>query len=86
MISRTRYILALILAIVVPGLGRAVTDQAEKGAFLFLVYVLLWRFNVVETWWLRWPINIALWSFFASIDVRFVVQAFKQGTKREKVT
>lgn len=74
MSSKTKFVLAIVLAIVAPGLGRAIVGKVWSGILLFLIFVLLLRLNVIRLWWLQWPINFAIWSFFASLDVGFVIR------------
>lgn len=81
MSSKTRLVLAIVLAIVAPGLGRAIVGKVWSGILLFLLFVLLLRFNVIRSWWLQWPINFVIWSFFASLDLGFVIR-FTTGKDR----
>jgi TM2 domain-containing membrane protein YozV len=77
-ISRQRLVVAIVLAIFAPGLGRVIVGKVWSGILLFLVFMLLLRINVIELWWLHWLINFTVWSFFASLDVGFVVQSIKK--------
>jgi len=79
MISKQRFILAVILAILTPGLGRMVVGKVWRGILLFLIFILLLRINVIRLWWLQWLINFAVWSFFASLDVGFVAQSIRKS-------
>lgn len=71
------YVLALVAALIVPGLGRAIAGNIAPGIVLFLLFVLLWQIGV-DPWWLNAIIKFAIWSFFASIDVGYVTKRARQ--------
>jgi len=68
-----RYILALVLALITPGLGRATAGAIGSGIILFLLLVLLWQISV-SPWWLNAIIKFSTWALFSSIDVSYVVR------------
>ena len=71
MTERHRQLLGMILAVLTPGLGRAILGGPWVGVVLFLTFVLLWQIHVGPTW-LNLVIKFAIWSFFASVDVTYV--------------
>ena len=71
-----RYIPALVLALVAPGLGRSIAGSIVPGILLFLLVVLLWQITL-SPWWLNAIIKFSLWAFFASIDVGYVVRRMR---------
>ena len=49
---------ALVLAILAPGLGRAVAGRIATGILLFVLLVLLWQIRLAP-WWLNVIIKFA---------------------------
>jgi TM2 domain-containing membrane protein YozV len=82
MISKPKAILALFLALVCPGMGRFVLGSFGQGSLVFFIYVIVLIMNPIEfPWQLKWAVNFAVWSFFSSLDVRFVVWMIKRRDK-----
>lgn len=78
-ISRRRLVLALVLAVLFPGLGRAITGQIWKGVLLALAFVLLMLVHPIGgSRLVRWAISFVVWSTFASWDVTYVARVIQE--------
>jgi len=71
MTERRRHVLAMILALTAPGLGRAILSRPWPGISLFLIFLLIWQIHLSPIWF-NVILKFAIWSFFASIDITFV--------------
>ena len=78
MMSRRRFILATVLALLAPGLGRAATGQVFVGISLSLLYKFLLWINSIWAAWLQWTAYFLIWSSLAALDVGFLVRRVQQ--------
>jgi hypothetical protein len=64
---------SLVLAMLTPGLGRAIAGNIIPATVLFLLLVILLQIGVTPCW-LNATLKFAIWSFFPSIDVGYVTK------------
>jgi len=73
--AKRRFILGMALALLVPGLGRALVGKIWSGILLFLLFALLFVLLLLTNIggeWFNILLKISLWAYFASIDVSYV--------------
>lgn len=82
LISKIRYILAILLAFVAPGMGRAITGEIVIGTLLYVIYDVLSHFIVItEPHWMNTAFSLVLWMAFALGDLKYVVQSYMEETR-----
>lgn len=66
-----KHLIAFIMAVVAPGLGRVLIDSAWRGLALFLVLLILLTISFTPRW-LNIAFKIAVWILFAAMDLHLV--------------
>ncbi|NBD36777.1 MAG: hypothetical protein GVY30_12385 [Chloroflexi bacterium] len=76
-VLKVRYISAIVLAFVAPGLGRAMMGKIIKGVLLYIMYdILAHLFVIIEPHWMGLVFNFALWLSFGLRDLKCVRQLY----------
>jgi hypothetical protein len=79
--------IGMILAICMPGLGRALTGSMPAGLGLCLVYIYIMQFGVLEQDTLSMLFfGIMTWSLFSAIDGAAVKKAFEVEQRESSIT
>jgi hypothetical protein len=78
--------LGMVLAICLPGLGRALTRSMPAGIGVSLVYIYIMQFGVLQQDTISmFFFGIVTWSLFSSIDVAAVKKAFEVEPRESSI-
>jgi hypothetical protein len=77
--QKRKILIAKGLAIITPGLGRALIKSIWQGLALYIVYLVLIGIRINPPI-LNFGLNVSLWIFFASLDFYTVVEQERNHT------
>jgi len=83
MVLKVRYVSAILLSFLTPGLGQAMMGKIINGVLLYIIYCILAHlFVIIEPHWMDLVFNFALWLSFGLRDLKCVHQLYVKKVEK----